>query len=710
MTYYIDHTDANNYGTITIADQTVNQETSLKFVGKNYPNYAQPIAENFLHLLENFAKSTPPTSPVIGQLWYDTNSIANPSQPQLKVWDGTNWVPAGNVKKSITRPTTSVIGDIWVDTANQQLYIWSGATWILVGPQFSEGTQSGPVVEQVYDILNATHVIIKFIVGNEIVAIISKDAFTPKVAIEGFTADGIKAGINISGKDFNNNGFVDNKLWGVADKASKLIVNGYPTGLAADNFLRGDVSTTANAGINIRNNSGLTFGSDLNASLSTSTNGDILLSNKTEGTNIYIRTYIAGDYNNVVTVSGNNVGINKTNPAEALDITGKIVASDGLTVTSTVDSTNLVTGSIKTAGGISIAKSLNVGSNANISGTVTTGALLPTTTNTKDIGSDTARYNRIYANTVGNIDNTTQFVGTFTGTFAGSVTGTATKLVSPTIFQLTGDVASNAISFTGLQEDGLATFTTVLSSDVITSKDAVVDSALTDTLLIYRPLVGLRKTTKASFLANVATVPTGVIFPFAGTTVPNGYVLCDGSEYLISQYPELYAVIGYAYKALGLLQGVATFAVPDLRGRFPLGLDSMFSGNTVPLAPTGATSGTTVTSAANRVTDVTADIIGNGNGTEEKPILVSNLPEHKHDLKGTDSLGNKGNKYYAVRNSPDPITDVDAVAGFGLDTGATAQFLSNSGGIDNTAQTDVPINVMNPYLTVNYIIFTGRII
>ena len=710
MSYTIDHTDKNNYGSITVADQTVNQETSLGFVGKNYTGYAKVLAENFLHLLENFANSTPPTSPVIGQLWYDTNSIANPSQPQLKVWDGTNWVPAGNVKKSITRPTTSVIGDIWVDTANQQLYIWSGATWILVGPQFSEGTQSGPVVEQVYDTLNVSHVIIKFIVGNEIVAIISKDAFTPKVAIEGFTNNGIQQGINISTKDFDLDGTVLNKLWGVAEKANKLIVTGYPDGLDANNFLRADVATTANVGINIRSNSGLTFGSDLNSSLSNSLNGDTLLSNKTEGASIYVRTYVAGEYNDVITVSGTNIGINKTNPTEALDIVGKIVASDGLTITSTTDATSLVTGSIKTAGGASITKSLYVGNDANIAGTVTTGPLLPTVNATKDIGSDTERYRRIYANTIGNSDNTTQFIGTFTGTFSGSVTGTATKLVSPTIFQLTGDVASNAISFTGLQEDGLATFTTVLSSDVITSKDAVTDSALTDTLLIYRPLAGLRKTTKASFLSNVATVPTGAIFPYAGPTPPNGYLLCDGSEYLISQYPELYAVIGYTYKALGLLQGLATFAVPDLRGRFPLGQDSMFSGNTVPLAPTGATSGTTVTSSANRVTDVTADIIGNGNGTEEKAIEVQNLPEHKHDLKGTDSLGNKGNQFYGVRNSPDPITDVDAVAGSGLDTGAVAQFLSNSGGIQNTALTDVPLNVMNPYLTVNYIIFTGRII
>ena len=40
-------------------NQEINQETSLGFVGKNYTGYAKTFGENFLHLLENFAKSTP---------------------------------------------------------------------------------------------------------------------------------------------------------------------------------------------------------------------------------------------------------------------------------------------------------------------------------------------------------------------------------------------------------------------------------------------------------------------------------------------------------------------------------------------------------------------------------------------------------------------------------------------------------------------------
>ena len=97
MAYEIDRSDKPNYGSITVADQTINQETSLGFVGKNYTGYSKVLAENFLHLLENFAKSTAPANPIIGQLWYDTNITSNPSQPQLKVWDGTKWVASGNV-------------------------------------------------------------------------------------------------------------------------------------------------------------------------------------------------------------------------------------------------------------------------------------------------------------------------------------------------------------------------------------------------------------------------------------------------------------------------------------------------------------------------------------------------------------------------------------------------------------------------------------
>ena len=54
MSYTISFSDAVNKGTITVEDNTVNSQTSLQFPGKNTTSYGTIIAENFLHVLENF--------------------------------------------------------------------------------------------------------------------------------------------------------------------------------------------------------------------------------------------------------------------------------------------------------------------------------------------------------------------------------------------------------------------------------------------------------------------------------------------------------------------------------------------------------------------------------------------------------------------------------------------------------------------------------
>lgn len=696
MSYQIDHTDKPNYGSITVEDQTVNIEKSISFVGKNYTGYAKVVAENFLHLLENFAAVTAPSNPVTGQLWYDTNINSSPSQPQLKVYDGTNWVAAGNVKKASSAPSANqtVIGDIWVDTANQQMYLWSGANWVLVGPQFSEGTLTGPKVETIYDTLNAPQLIISFYVGNQIVIIISKTAFTPKVAISGFAE--IKKGANISTAD---SGF---KLWGTAQKADNLVVSNEV--VSASNFLRTDKPGTISGQVSIRNNLGLVIGSDLATSLSVDSSGAAILYNKTEGSSIFIRTNQSGQPSDVLSISGTNIGVNKTNPIEALDVVGKIHTNEQLIVTGTSNAVDLTTGSIKTLGGVSITKSLVVGQGANITGQITSNSILPILTNTHDIGSSNNRYKSIFTKEI----YADTFFGNFSGQVSGSVTGSAARLASSTAISLTGDVASNIINFNGQQPNGVATFTTTITADLISAKAAeelVGDNAQ---LLINVPTQGLRKITKSNFLSNSGVLPIGAIMPFAGIDSPAGFLFCDGSEQLISNYPFLFGVIGYTYKAQGLLVGAATFALPDLRGRFPLGPDNMNNGTLVPDKNNTTSYISTITATADRVTDVQADNIGLGNGSEQTSLSVDQLPDHKHDLRGTTSTGGKGLQYYAFRNSSDPITDVDVVPHTtnGPDNAGNGQYLTNSGGVDN-ATLGNPVNKMNPYLTINYIIFTG---
>jgi len=255
MPYIVNFTDKDNKSPVTVFDNTSSTDTSLIFPGRNVTGYGQIIAENFLHLLENFASGTQPVNPVEGQLWYDsTNGI-------LMVWDNTNWKAASNIQKSATEPSveTSKVGELWVDTTNQQLRIYTGTRWILVGPTESsvDGLRYGPAVEKIADSDNIERSVLIFYLADVPVIIFSKDSFTPKVEISGFVT--VKSGININTPltTAEIERFVGGnlpKLYGTASSADALNIDG--TAIASGKFLRSDVTNTTDYAFNIRNNSG----------------------------------------------------------------------------------------------------------------------------------------------------------------------------------------------------------------------------------------------------------------------------------------------------------------------------------------------------------------------------------------------------------------------------------------------------------------------
>ncbi|PSL34908.1 tail fiber protein [Chitinophaga ginsengisoli] len=64
-------------------------------------------------------------------------------------------------------------------------------------------------------------------------------------------------------------------------------------------------------------------------------------------------------------------------------------------------------------------------------------------------------------------------------------------------------------------------------------------------------------------------MPIGTVLPYAGTTPPPGWLLCDGTAYSISgDQKDLFAAIGYTHGSDGT---TAKFRVPDLRGVFVMG-------------------------------------------------------------------------------------------------------------------------------------------
>jgi hypothetical protein len=81
---------------------------------------------------------------------------------------------------------------------------------------------------------------------------------------------------------------------------------------------------------------------------------------------------------------------------------------------------------------------------------------------------------------------------------------------------------------------------------------------------------------------NVKTVPTGGMIDYAGAgTVPDGYLLCDGSNVSRESYADLFAVIGETW---GAGDGSTTFGLPDSRRRVSVsagGTGSVVLGNEV---------------------------------------------------------------------------------------------------------------------------------
>lgn len=143
-------------------------------------------------------------------------------------------------------------------------------------------------------------------------------------------------------------------------------------------------------------------------------------------------------------------------------------------------------------------------------------------------------------------------------------------------------------------------------------------------------------------------MPTGSILPYAGSSAPTGYLLCDGSaqdRQVNSVNTALFTALGTTY---GVGDGSTTFNIPDLRGRVIAGQDDM-----------GGTS-------ANRLTTAKSGINGDNLGAfggQEDHLLThaeSGLPAHTHDIQSitsvsTDTVGS-GNRLRTGDNITNGVT------------------------------------------------------
>jgi hypothetical protein len=266
MSYTINLTNGNLL--TTIPDGTINtNSTSLTLIGKNYAGYGQFLDDNFVHLLENSANGTQPTTPLTGQLWFNTTAGS------LQVYNGTVWVPLASNTSSSTAPTNPTVGALWYDSTSQQLNVWTGTQWLLVGPVYTPATGvTGAIPAVITDTLSANHTVVELYVGSQIVGIISRDAtFTPSPTVAGFPT--ISPGIQLATSVVPSTGTPQIPLFqGTA--TNSLTLNGVAAAsylqqgqvLTVPGLLNSGAANTGNIG-NISTPFGTFFGTATNAQL-----------------------------------------------------------------------------------------------------------------------------------------------------------------------------------------------------------------------------------------------------------------------------------------------------------------------------------------------------------------------------------------------------------------------------------------------------------
>lgn len=197
----------------------------------------------------------------------------------------------------------------------------------------------------------------------------------------------------------------------------------------------------------------------------------------------------------------------------------------------------------------------------------------------------------------------------------------------------------------------------------------------------------------------------GSVYMYAGSTPPNGFLMCDGSAVSRAVYSDLFAEIGTAY---GSGDGATTFNIPDLTGRVIVGVS-------------------------------TTNVLGDVGGEENHVLIADELPVHEHTIpshghshtitattpKFTHSITQPAFTY----NAPNAATNSNGSSS-GTRAGTstanasrttnlaianhTAAACTKTGSVTDCAAFDTSStgadnghSNMQPFITINYIIYAG---
>jgi microcystin-dependent protein len=186
----------------------------------------------------------------------------------------------------------------------------------------------------------------------------------------------------------------------------------------------------------------------------------------------------------------------------------------------------------------------------------------------------------------------------------------------------------------------------------------------------------------------VGAAPCGSIMPFAGATVPAGWLLCDGAAVSRTTYSSLFAALGGISSPWGLGNGSTTFNVPDLRGRVATGKSA--SG--------------------------TFSAIGAIGGAETMSLQEAHMAAHTHSFSGSTSTNGDHNhappvavSYGGSAGQYRNLLTTNTPLWSGADWNCAVSVAGNhshtfSGTTGSGSGSGSAFGIVQPYAVVNYII------
>jgi microcystin-dependent protein len=173
-------------------------------------------------------------------------------------------------------------------------------------------------------------------------------------------------------------------------------------------------------------------------------------------------------------------------------------------------------------------------------------------------------------------------------------------------------------------------------------------------------------------------VSTGSVIPWGATSIPTGFLECDGSAVSRSTYATLFGVIGTTY---GTGDGSSTFNLPNIADNIVVGKSGTKNVGSTGGANTVASSGTLAGSTGNTT------------------LSVSQIPDHNHTSPGARTTAGASASTTGATSPRHPQSTSNTNA---TNAGGNA----HSHNVAGATFTGGATSVLQPYLTVIYIIKT----